>query len=85
MYIKLIFVYKAGKHGGERMPEDENPHLDKYLKENYMYFTFPMALNYQRNSYKLRESANKVYRNNLSAFDSNSVCQMGFDELKKFS
>lgn len=78
----LISAYKEGKLGGEKMPEDENPYLDKYSKENYMYFTLPMALNYQRNSYKLWESANKMYHDNPSAFDSKSVCQMDFDELK---
>lgn len=35
------------------MPEDENPALDKSSKENYLYFTLPMALNDQRNSYML--------------------------------
>lgn len=64
------------------MPEDENPHLDKSSKGNYMYFTLPMALNYQRNSYKLWESANELYHENSSVFDSKSVCQMDFDELK---
>ena len=31
------------------MPEDANPHLDKSSIENYLYFTLPMALNYQTN------------------------------------
>lgn len=35
------------------MPEDANPNLEKNSLENYLYFTLPMALNYQRNSYTL--------------------------------
>lgn len=57
----LYTMWKQGKLGGEVMPEDENPHLEKCSLENYLYFTLPMALNYQRNSYTLWESANKTY------------------------
>ena len=49
----LYMMWKKGKLGGEIMPEDENPHFDSYSKENYLYFTLPMALNYQRNSYPM--------------------------------
>lgn len=44
----LYNMWKKGSLGGEIMPEDVNPHLDKTSKENYLYFTLPMALNYQR-------------------------------------
>jgi len=30
---KLVEAYKTGLLGGEKMPEDENPHLDKASKE----------------------------------------------------
>ena len=50
---KLIVMYKNGDLGGEIMPEDSNPHFEKSSVENYLYFTLPMALNYQRNSYTL--------------------------------
>ncbi len=53
----LVRLYKAGALGGEKMPEDSNPHLRKNSDENLIYFTLPMALNYQRNSYKLWEAA----------------------------
>ena len=49
----LILMHKRGLLGGEYMPEDSNPSLDRNSKENFLYFTLPMALNYQRNSYKL--------------------------------
>ena len=65
---KLINMYKEGKLGGEVMPEDANPHLDKTSKENYLYFTLPMALNYQRNSYTLWEGALKTYNDEETRF-----------------
>lgn len=65
---KLIRMYKNGELGGEIMPEDENPHFEKNSNENYLYFTLPMALNYQRNSYTLWESANKTYRDKETRF-----------------
>jgi hypothetical protein len=57
----LMDMYKKGKLGGEVMPEDSNPHFDISSLENYLYFTLPMSLNYQRNSYTLWESALKTY------------------------
>jgi hypothetical protein len=45
-----------------KMPEDEHPDLSANEQEAKLcYFTLPMALNYQRNSYKLRESALKTW------------------------
>lgn len=83
---KLICAYASGKLGGEKMPEDENPHLEKSSKENYMYFTLPMALNYQRNSYKLWECANRMYadKNSVKVFDSKSVCAMQISMLQDY-
>ena len=64
-----------GSLGGEVMPEDANPHLDKSLVENYLYFTLPMALNYQRNSYKLWESALNTYNDKETNFVFNpNIC-----------
>ena len=65
---KLIDMYKQGKLGGEIMPEDANPNLEKASLENYLYFTLPMALNYQRNSYKLWESALQTYQDSETNF-----------------
>lgn len=61
----LLEAYNSGKLGGEKMPEDENPALDQSARENYLYFTLPMALNYQRNSYTLWECANNTYKDAL--------------------
>lgn len=64
----LINMHKNGLLGGEIMPEDSNPHLEIGSKENYNYFTLPMALNYQRNSYKLWEAAEFTYQDSETKF-----------------
>ena len=83
---QLVYAYKQGLLGGEKMPEDENPSLEKGSKQNYMYFTLPMALNYQRNSYVLWECANRMYadREARKVFDSKEVCQMPEALLKEY-
>ena len=51
---RLIYQkYQNGELG------DTNPGLDSSSNENVLYFTLPMALNSQRNSYTLWESALK--------------------------
>lgn len=81
----LLEAYHNGLLGGEKMPEDENPALPRDSKENYLYFTLPMALNYQRNSYTLWECANRMYGDNYArkVFDSRSVCEMDEEELRQ--
>lgn len=83
---KLVDAYRKGFLGGEKMPEDENPKLDQSSKENYMYFTLPMALNYQRNSYVLWECANRMYADPKAriVFDCANVCKMSEDLLRKY-
>lgn len=80
----LYAMWKQGKLGGEIMPEDENPHLKKDSLENYLYFTLPMALNYQRNSYTLWESANKTYHDEETrfVFDPHEVLNRSFEEVQ---
>lgn len=77
-------AHQDGFLGGEKMPEDENPHLDKRSKENYMYFTLPMALNYQRNSYVLWECANRMYADETAraVYDAKAVCNMEEEILR---
>ena len=57
----LYSMWKKGLLGGELMPEDSNPGLSKDSDENYHYFTLPMALNYQRDSYKLWTAASQAF------------------------
>jgi hypothetical protein len=43
------------------MPEDVHPDFGGNQETRLVFFTLPMALNYQRNSYKLREAATQAY------------------------
>ncbi|MEI0735990.1 hypothetical protein VQ056_03825 [Paenibacillus sp. JTLBN-2024] len=68
---ELILLHQQGKLGGEKMPEDEHPPLEPSSAANYHYFTLPMALNYQRNSYALWESAHRTFNDpdTMDVFD----------------
>ena len=81
----LYNAYKEGKLGGEFMPEDEKPNLEKSSKENFNYFTLPMALNYQRNSYKLWESAKKTYIDPETnfIFNTKDVINSSFEDVQR--
>lgn len=81
---KLYKMWKAGELGGEFMPEDSNPNLKKESLGNYIYFTLPMALNYQRNSYKLWESAKATFADNETnfVFDIDKVLNTDFEQIK---
>lgn len=81
---KLIRMYQNGELGGEVMPEEANPHLEISSNENYLYFTLPMALNYQRNSYTLWESANKTYEDEETrfVFDPKICLEKSFEEVQ---
>ena len=59
--------------------------MDKSSKENYLYFTLPMALNYQRNSYTLWECANKTYKDidTVDIFDTKAVVNMDEQLLRE--
>lgn len=80
----LINMYQKGLLGGEIMPEDENPNLLIDSKENYLYFTLPMALNYQRNSYTLWKSAKATYEDEKTrfVFDPVVVINKSFEEVQ---
>ncbi len=65
---KLLSYYAQGILGGQNMPEDANPRLEPAFKENYHYFSLPMALNYQRNSYNLWEAALQTHTDVETAF-----------------
>ncbi|HLC58348.1 MAG TPA: hypothetical protein VJI68_00655 [Candidatus Nanoarchaeia archaeon] len=63
----LLEAYKYGKLGQTRMPEDSNPGFSNNEKElRLVYFTLPMSLNYQRDSYKLWEAVLKTYNDEKS-------------------
>jgi hypothetical protein len=65
----LLEAFKSGKLGQTVMPEDSNPGFsDRDAELRIAYFTLPMALNYQRNSYKLWEAALKTYKDPKTRF-----------------
>ena len=83
--VRILYkMWKNGELGGDFMPEDSNPHLKKSSKENYHYFTLPMALNYQRNSYKLWESALLTYNDSETrfVFDIDEVLNHSEEEVR---
>jgi len=58
----LLNVYRLGKLGYMKMPEESHPFFSVNDAETRsVYFTLPMSLNYQRDSYKLWESALKTF------------------------
>jgi hypothetical protein len=64
---KLLEAYRTGKLGQTKMPEDSNPNFDDdQIEMRLAYFTLPMALNYQRDSYKLWEAALKTINDDLT-------------------
>jgi len=56
------------------------------LRMGLSLLVFPMALNYQRNSYVLWECANRMYADNEAkqVFDSEAVCLMSEELLKDY-
>lgn len=82
---KLLEMHKNELLGGEVMPEDANPHLNKASTENYLYFTLPMSLNYQRNSYTLWQSAEQTYNDKETKFVFNpkECINRSFEEIQQ--
>lgn len=83
--LLLTDAYKSGKLGQTRMPEDSNPGFSNQEREMCLsYFTLPMALNYQRDSYKLWEAALKTFRDQDTrfVFDASQVSSKSEDEVR---
>ena len=83
---KLLQAYKSGKLGQTRMPEDSNPGFsDNNQEERIAYFSLSMALNYQRDSYKLWEAALKTYNDEetRAVFNVKSVSTMEKEKLRE--
>lgn len=82
----LIGAFRSGALGQTVMPEDSNPGFTEDEREmRIAYFTLPMALNYQRDSYKLWEAALKTYEDPETSFvfDINMVCEASEDEVRR--
>jgi len=82
--LALIKAYKTGKLGQTNMPEDSHPKQFRSTELQLAYFTLPMSLNYQRDSYKLWEAALKTYNDvdTKDIFDVAKVARMPTDLLK---
>ncbi len=81
----LLEAFKTGKLGQTVMPEDSNPGFsDLDVEKRIAYFTLPMALNYQRDSYKLWEAALKTYKDPETnfVFDVVKVAKASEDEVR---
>lgn len=81
----LLDAFKSGKLGQTVMPEDSNPGFSEEEKElRLAYFTLPMALNYQRDSYKLWEAALKTFNDPETrfVFDVKKVTEATEDDVR---
>ncbi|MFZ2970930.1 MAG: hypothetical protein WA063_07330 [Minisyncoccia bacterium] len=84
---QLLEAYRSGKLGYAVMPEDSSPDFSKEEKETRLiYFTLPMSLNYQRDSYKLWESAFKTFEDPETrvVFDIRSSANLGVEKLREY-
>jgi len=81
--LELFTAYKDGKLGNQTMPEDTHPEFSNQ-EQRLAYFTLPMSLNYQRNSYSLWEAADKTFRDDVtkSVFSASQVSNMSQDDLR---
>lgn len=83
----LLDAYRSGKLGYIKMPEDSNPGFSEDEKEaRLIYFTLPMSLNYQRDSYKLWESALKTFNDSETriVFDVQSSAKLDKEQLRNY-
>lgn len=83
---ELLRAYEGDKLGQTVMPEDSSPGFtDKDTEIRLAYFSLPMALNYQRNSYKLWESALKTFNDKESriVFEVDKASKLPIEELRQ--
>jgi len=82
----LLDAYKQGKLGNCTMPEDSNPNFKENEAETRLiYFTLPMSLNYQRDSYNLWKSVLATYKDEETkkVFSIENSAKMSTEELRK--
>lgn len=81
----LIEAYENNLLGDCTMPEECHPINFATNEDRLLYFTLPMALNYQRDSYKLWEAALKTYEdeNTRRAFNIKEVSSLSKGELQE--
>jgi len=81
---KLLELYSSGDLGDTTMPEDVHP-IFNTQEEKLLYYTLPMALNYQRNSYRLWEAAKQTWEdeNTKQVFDIDWIYKHSEEELRE--
>lgn len=81
--LKLHKAYLDGQLGDQTMPEDTHPTF-KNMEEKLAFFTLPMALNYQRDSYKLWDAATDTFDDSSTkvVFNISQIANMTQDELR---
>lgn len=81
--LVLRRAYEDGLLGNQTMPEDTHPKF-KSVEDKLSFFTLPMSLNYQRNSYDLWTAATLSYEDASTSdiFDINKVASMDEDRLR---
>lgn len=83
----LLNAYRSGKLGYMKMPEDSSPNFSENDKEvRLVYFTLPMSLNYQRDSYKLWESVLKTFNDSETStvFDIKTSANLSEEQLREY-
>jgi hypothetical protein len=65
--VKLHALYRAGKLPGPEKHE-VHPNLPRASRENYLYFTLPCALNFQRSSPALWQSALETFQDERTRY-----------------
>jgi hypothetical protein len=82
---QLRKAYEKKLLGDMRMPEDAHPGFStRDTERRLVYFTLPMSLNYQRNSYALWQAATKTYLDPESEdiFSVEASARMRLEELR---
>lgn len=83
--VSLLNAYKTGLLGDITMPEDTNPGFSpKETEERLAYFTMPMALNYQRDSFALWRAALATWSDpdTRDVFNIKKASSMSVDDLR---
>lgn len=82
---ELLQAYKEWKLWYMEMPKNSKPEIFKSQEEKLVYFTLPMSLNYQRNSYSLWEWVLKSYQDADVAqiFSIETSAKLSEDELRE--
>lgn len=81
--LELRMAYEKGFLGNQAMPEDAHPEFENN-EERLAYFTLPMSLNYQRNSYALWEAAKQTFEDSETspAFSIHNTSILSQDQLR---